>query len=162
MESEIFLDSMRRNTTYYPNANNFVVYLRSPLRNVYQVDIVSAIFPRLTYDNNVLVDIQELRNNKLKAVYSLNQYAYFGGASGSSGVTSPGESVSRSFGVISSAAHTINSNVVYNENTNYKISSTFRTPLDYIDKFTVNWRDQTGNLIPIGDNTILLRVKHDC
>lgn len=167
MESEIFIDSLRRDTAAYPNSNNYVVYLRSPLKKVYEAELISAIFQRTTSDRNAILDIQELRNDKLKAVYSLNEYSYFGpqsagGPSSMSALNSAGESVSRSFGVISIADTTINSNVVYNQSTNYKICSRFNTPIEYVDRFTINWRDQNGNLLPTSDNTILLRIKHAC
>jgi hypothetical protein len=155
-ETDIFIDSARRNVATNPNANSYVVHLKTALRCVKEVELVSAILPRLTYDKNVILDIQEFRNDKLKGVYNLNQFYL----NANSIVTSPGESITRCFGVIPVIGTTINSNVLYTPSTTYSVKTYFKTPIDVVDRITITWKDENGNTLYTGENSILLRVKH--
>ena len=51
METEyIFVDSRTRDTTLYPNANTYVVFLTNPLKNIRQIDLVSATVPNSMFN----------------------------------------------------------------------------------------------------------------
>lgn len=51
METEyIFVDSRTRDTTLYPNANTYVVFLTNPLKNIRQIDLVSATIPNSMFN----------------------------------------------------------------------------------------------------------------
>lgn len=155
-ETDIFIDSGRRNVATNPNANSYVVHLKNSIRCVKEVELVSAVLPRLTYDKNVILDIQEFRNDKLKGVYDLNQFYL----NSNSIVTSPGESITRCFGVIPVVGTAINSNVLYTPSSSYTIRTVFKTPIDVVDRITITWKDENGNTLYTGDNSVLLRVKH--
>lgn len=51
METEyIFVDSRTRDTTLYPNANTYVVFLTNPLKNIRQIDLVSVTIPNSMFN----------------------------------------------------------------------------------------------------------------
>jgi hypothetical protein len=51
METEyIFVDSRTRDTTLYPNANTYTVFLTNPLKNIRQIDLVHASVPNSMFN----------------------------------------------------------------------------------------------------------------
>lgn len=51
METEyIFVDSRTRDTSLYPNANTYTVFLTNPLKNIRQIDLVSATVPNSMFN----------------------------------------------------------------------------------------------------------------
>lgn len=51
METEyIYIDSRTRDTTLYPNANTYTVFLANPLKNIRQIDLVSATVPNSMFN----------------------------------------------------------------------------------------------------------------
>jgi hypothetical protein len=57
METILYVDSRQRDTTLFPNGNSYTLFLQTPIRNVTQVDLVSAKIPNTVYnltESNVL------------------------------------------------------------------------------------------------------------
>ena len=51
METEyIYVDSRTRDTSLYPNANTYTVFLANPLKNIRQIDLVSATVPNSMFN----------------------------------------------------------------------------------------------------------------
>ena len=50
METILYVDSRQRDTTLFPNGNLYTLFLQTPVRNVTQVDLVSAKIPNTVYN----------------------------------------------------------------------------------------------------------------
>ena len=50
METILYVDSRQRDSTLYPNGNSYTLFLQTPVRNVTQVDLVSAKIPNTIYN----------------------------------------------------------------------------------------------------------------
>lgn len=59
METILYVDSRQRDTMLYPYGNSYTLFLQTPVRNVTQVDLVSAKIPNTMYNltatSNVLL-----------------------------------------------------------------------------------------------------------
>lgn len=165
---DVLIDSARRNISQYPNSNNFVVVMKSPIRRIVSAEVIMSTFSKETNDIYTILDIQELKSDKLRAVYDSSQDSSIGvtvfpdGTSSNYYIasSSPGESISRSFGVIPLADTPLNSNLVFTPSRYYTLRTDFVNQID-MDRFTVTWKDQNGLPIPTSsNNSILLRIKH--
>jgi hypothetical protein len=134
MESHVFVNSQAASS--FPS-NNYVYKFDTPLRGVYEAELLSATFLRTSPLHNVVIDIEELKNDRL--------------------VSTSG--VARSFAVIPVINSNINSNVLFTCQTYYPIKVKTCNPQD-LDRLTVRWKDQTGNIIPVGDNSLLIKFNH--
>ena len=145
METIVVIDSKKRSGTAF--ANSYIVGLPVPLVGVYSAELLSATFSRFSQDQYAVLDIYELRNDQVMAVSNIAV----------SGTLDP---ISRSFGIIPTSDYAVGSNVVYAPSKFYTIEKTFKNPMN-INKFTVNWLDQSG-VSPVGlvNNTVLLKIKH--
>jgi len=73
MEYIVDFDSSERNPELYPNTNDFVVNLNTPLYNVTNMDLVSARFPLsqlLINDGNKYIDIDDTKYDLLNGSFS--------------------------------------------------------------------------------------------
>jgi hypothetical protein len=112
-------------------SNAYTYALKKVLKGVRRVDLLSAAFPKQTSCTHVVLDIAEFRS---PVNYDTN------------------------FGVINNFVD-INSNIAYTTNSFYPLQTTFDNPFD-IGNLNVTWRDPTGNTIPIGNNSFLLKISH--
>jgi hypothetical protein len=137
MESYVFIDSARRNKTFYPYSNSYQYTLETPLVGVCKAELLSASFCRNTYDLNTVIDIGELKNDRFVA-----------------------NSISRSFAIIPNSSVSLNSNVVYNPASFFPITTSFRNSF-MLQNLTISFKDQSG--VPVltnTENSLLLKITH--
>jgi hypothetical protein len=130
METYILVDSKQRSSG--GSSNTYTYNLKTPLKSVFQAELLSAVFPRQTNDTQALLDVNELRNPRQHA---------------------------GCFAVIPTAATVINSNVVYTTSSFFPILTKYENPFD-IDRLSITWRDATSNGLVVGDNTLLFKISH--
>ncbi len=135
----MFIDSqtaiVRSNTNIY-TGNNYVYQLDTPLRGVCTAELLSATFSRTSNLHNMVLDIDELKTDRL--------------------VANPG--VTRSFAIIPMNTVSFGSNVLYTTNGFFPIKQMYH-PRD-IDRLTVRWRDQSGNIVSSSDNSFIIKFTH--
>lgn len=112
-------------------SNSYVYSLKKVLKGVHKVDLLSAAFPKQTSCTHVILDITEFKSPHNESGY---------------------------FGVINNFVD-INSNIAYTTNSFYEQCTNFENAFN-LDRVTVNWRDPTGNTIPMGSNSFLLKISH--
>ena len=112
-------------------SNSYTYRLKNILKGVHKAELLSAAFPQLSSCTHVIIDIEELRNPR---------------------------NVGSNFGVINNFLP-VNSNIAFTSGSFYPIQSSFTTPFD-LSKLTVTWRDPTGNIIAMNDNSMLLKISH--
>ena len=132
-ESFIFIDSQKSSGA----SNNYIFMLDTKLRGVHQAELVSSTFVRQSTDQNVILDIEELKGDGFIS----------------------NSCISRSFAVIPVASTALSSNVVFTSGGFFQITKYFDNYID-LDRLTIRWKDQSGNLVPISGNTLLLKIKH--
>ena len=130
METYVLVDSKQRLAG--ETTNTYTYMLTTPLKSVFQAELVSAVFPRQTLDTQALVDINELRHQRQHK---------------------------GCFAVIPTAATTVNSNVVYTTSSFFPSITKYDNVFD-VDRFSVTWKDATSNGLTVGDNTMLLKISH--
>jgi len=137
MESYVFIDSSRRNKTFYPYSNNYQITLEKTLTGVSKAELLSASFCRNTYDLNTIIDVSELKNDQVVA-----------------------NSISRSFAIIPNSSVSLNSNVVYSPSSFFPIVANFRNSF-MLQNLTISFKDQSG--VPVltnTENSLLLKITH--
>lgn len=112
-------------------SNSYVYSLQKVLKGVHKAELLSAAFPKQTSCTHVVLDVDEFKS-------PMNAGRYFG--------------------VINNFVD-LNSNIAYTTNSFYSLSTCFDNSFD-LDRLTVTWRDPTGNTIPMGDNSFLLKISH--
>ena len=137
METYLYVDSTIRAVTNTVSSgvlsgtsNSYVYRLRNRLVGVYAAELLSAGFPQQSSCNHVILDIVEFENQRNDG----------------------------NFGVINNLVP-VNSNIAYTSASFYPIRTKFDNPLD-IDRLSVNWKDPTGNIINMGNNSMLLKISH--
>ena len=111
-------------------SNAYVCRLKNRLVGVHKAELLSAAFPVQSSCNHVVLDIVEFETPRNDG----------------------------NFGFINNLV-SINSNVAYTSASFYPIQAKFDNPFD-LDRITINWKDPTGNLIPMGNNSLLLKISH--
>ncbi len=111
-------------------SNAYVYRLKNKLTGVFKADLLSAAFPQQSSCNHVVLDIVEFETPRNDG----------------------------NFGIINNLVP-INSNIAYTSQSYYPIQSKFDNPFD-LDRLTINWKDPTGNLISMGNNSFLLKISH--
>lgn len=111
-------------------SNSYVYNLKNKLVGVYKAELLSAAFPQQSSCNHVFLDIVEFETPRNDG----------------------------NFGYINNLM-TVNSNIAYTSSSFYPIQAKFDNPFD-LDRITVRWRDPTGNLISMGNNSLLLKLTH--
>jgi hypothetical protein len=61
MEYVVYVDSNNRNQRLYPNANSYTLHLTTPIKNISNVEVVSAMLPNVFSSQYLTLDIAELR-----------------------------------------------------------------------------------------------------
>lgn len=112
-------------------SNAYVYNLKKTLKGVHEANLLSAAYVKQTSCTHVILDVSEFRNSK---------------------------NADGNFGVINNLVD-INSNIAYTTNSFYTLKTEFDNPFD-LDRLTVTWRDPTGNVTPMGDNSLLFKISH--
>lgn len=111
-------------------SNSYVYRLNNRLVGVYKAELLSAAFPQQSSCNHVVLDIVEFETPRNDG----------------------------NFGVINNLVP-VNSNIAYTSQSYYPIQACFNNPVD-LDRLTVRWKDPTGNIITMGNNSLLLKISH--
>jgi hypothetical protein len=78
METEyIFVDSRTRDTSLYPNANTYTVFLTNPLKNIRQIDLVSATVPNSMFNFTTTGTFLTVTTPQGGTAYTVPLYAGF-------------------------------------------------------------------------------------
>jgi hypothetical protein len=144
MEYIVYVDSNNRNQDLWPDANNFTLYLTTPILNITEVELVSAQLPTLGSSQFVTLDIAELRTPTHLCADALK-------------VTTP---TSNAFdGSFATIPIKISGQAEF-YNANYRISTKYPARIDKLDRLTVSWRQpNSGTLLDSGRNMFLLKFK---
>jgi len=151
-EHVIFVDSATRDTTLYPNANSYVTYLTTPLRNISRVELVSAMLPSLSTSTYLTLDITELRTPTHQNTNKILT------KSAGSGVTSLTTSSGANGSFATLPVKVSGTTEFYGQN--YLIKVEFPARIDSLDKLTINWTYPDGSGIAsstLGAHQFLLR-----
>ena len=62
-ETILYVDSRQRDTTLYPSGNTFTLFLQTPIRNITQVDLVSAKIPNTVYNLTTSSNVLNFSSN---------------------------------------------------------------------------------------------------
>lgn len=140
----VYADSNNRNQDLWPDANNFTLYLTTPILNITEVELVSAQLPTLASSQFVTLDIAELRTPTHLCADALKLTAPTSNAFDGSFATIPIK--------ISGDAEFYNAN--------YRISTKYPARIDKLDRLTISWRQpNSGALLDSGRNMFLLKFK---
>ena len=126
------------------SANNFQVYLQTPLNNIVQAKLIGAHIHTTVQTDHIYIDIDELEIDPI-----LNQRTsnVAGGQPALSNVTGTfGTLVSRAV-VPDGQGHSDDTYIFIFEN-QYPIVSQYLEPLQNLSTLTIKIYDQNGNLIP--------------
>lgn len=115
-------------------SNSYVYRLPRILKGVKQAELLSAAYQKQTSCTHVFLDINEFKNPM-----NINGY----------------------FGVINNLSDSGSNLVSFTKNSFYELKTCFENPFN-IDRVTVAWKDPTGNLINISNNSVFLKVTHCC
>jgi len=72
----LFVDSNNRDTTLYPDGNNYVIYLTTIIRNIKRVELVSARVPNTMYNLTNGTNVIHFSNTSVTSDISLNPGFY--------------------------------------------------------------------------------------
>ena len=111
-------------------SNSYVYRLKKVLKGVHEAELLSAAFPQLSSCTHVILDVSEFETPRNDG----------------------------NFAIINNLVP-INSNIAYTSQSFYKIQEKFDNPFD-VDRLTINWKDPTGNLISMGNNSLLFKISH--
>jgi hypothetical protein len=151
MEYIVYVDSNNRNQDLWPNANNFTLYLTTPILNITEVELVSAQLPTLAASQFVTLDIAELRTPTHLCADALNL------SGEKSNIATP---TSNAFdGSFATIPIKISGDAEF-YNANYRISTQYPARIDKLDRLTISWRQpNSGVLLDSGRNMFLLKFK---
>jgi hypothetical protein len=146
MEYIVYVDSNNRNQILWPDSNNYILHLTTPILNITEVELVSAQLPTLGASQFVTLDIAELRTPTHLCADALK-------------VTTP---TSNAFdGSFATIPIKISGDAEF-YNANYRISTQYPARIDKLDRLTISWRQpNSGTLLDSGRNMFLLKFKTD-
>jgi len=144
----VYVDSNNRNQTLWPDSNNYILHLTTPILNITEVELVSAQLPDLGASQFVTLDVAELRApNHLTASALV--------ATGAIRVPTA-NAFNGSFATIPIKI----TGTAEFYNANYRISTKYPARIDKLDRLTVSWRQpNSGTLLDSGRNMFLLKFK---
>jgi hypothetical protein len=147
MEYIVYVDSNNRNQTLWPDSNNYILHLTTPILNITDVELVSAQLPDLAVSQFVTLDVAELRTPSHLTASAL----------GTGSIRVPtANAFNGSFATIPIK---ITGNAEF-YNANYRISTKYPARIDKLDRLTVSWRQpNSGTLLDSGRNMFLLKFK---
>jgi hypothetical protein len=144
MEYIVYVDSNNRDQILWPDSNNYILHLTTPILNITEVELVSAQLPTLGASQFVTLDIAELRTPTHLCADALK-------------VTTP---TSNAFdGSFATIPIKISGDAEF-YNANYRISTQYPARIDKLDRLTISWRQpNSGTLLDSGRNMLLLKFK---
>jgi len=144
MEYIVYVDSNNRDQILWPDSNNYILHLTTPILNITEVELVSAQLPTLGASQFVTLDIAELRTPTHLCADALKVATPTSNAFDGSFATIPIK--------ISGDAEFYNAN--------YRISTQYPARIDKLDRLTISWRQpNSGTLLDSGRNMLLLKFK---
>ena len=172
MDYIVYVDSLNRNQTLFPNSNSYTLFLTTPIHNISKVELVSAMLPNVFSSQYLTLDIAELRSTQTLVASALTTKA-------NSIAVPNSNSYSGAFAFVpikaatslaSNASTFSNTSFTYNNefySQNYKIATEYPSRIDSIDRLTISWKKaQDGSLFyddfigqDIGRNMFLLRFE---
>jgi hypothetical protein len=182
----VYIDSNNRNQTVFPNSNSYTLYLTTPILNISKVEVLTAMLPDMYTSQYLTLDIQELRTPKNLVASALTLTDTYATNSGNTSsiynlAVPNSNAFYGSFAVIpvkaatslaSNATTYTNTAYIYNNefyNANYRISTTFESRIDKLDRLTITWRQaNNGNVFvdnaftpsrDLGRNMFILRFE---
>jgi hypothetical protein len=162
MDYIVYVDSNNRNQTLYPNSNSYTLHLTSPIKNIFKVEVLSAMMPNVFSSQYLTLDIAELRTPRniiADALTTADTYATNTGNTSAihnlavptanafygSFATIPVKASSSASGNVFSLSNVLNNSEFYNAN--YRIVQEFPSRIDKLDRLTISWRQpNNGNL----------------
>jgi hypothetical protein len=172
MDYVVYVDSLNRNQTLFPNSNSYTLFLTTPIHNISKVELVSAMLPNVFSSQYLTLDIAELRSTqtlvasalttKSNAIAVPNSNSYSGAFAF--------VPVKAATSLASNASTFSNTSFTYNNefySQNYKIATEYPSRIDSIDRLTISWKKaQDGSLFyddfigqDMGRNMFLLRFE---
>ena len=140
----VYVDSNNRNQLLWPDSNNYILHLTTPILNITEVELVSAQLPDLAASQFVTLDVAELRTPSHLTAAALVTSVPTSNAFNGSFATIPIK---------------ITGNAEF-YNANYRISTKYPARIDKLDRLTVSWRQpNSGTLLDSGRNMFLLKFK---
>jgi hypothetical protein len=144
----VYVDSNNRNQLLWPDSNNYILHLTTPILNITEVELVSAQLPDLAVSQFVTLDVAELRApNHLTA----------------SALVATGPIRVPTANAFNGSFATIPIKITGTAefyNANYRISTKYPARIDKLDRLTVSWRQpNSGTLLDSGRNMFLLKFK---
>ena len=143
----VYASSASRDTGLYPNGNNYVLHMTTPVRDISKVELLYAFLPNMNTIPAVFLDISELRtpfNIDAKSITSTNTFS--------------GQNMARSFAMIPTDFSGTNIVKQFNKS-DFDWAVEYPTPIRKLDRLTIKWTDQSGSVVvfPTNDNSCLLR-----
>jgi hypothetical protein len=65
METILYVDSRQRDVDLFPNGNSYTLFLQTPVRNVTQVDLVSAKIPNTVYNLTATSNVLQVNSSNV-------------------------------------------------------------------------------------------------
>lgn len=174
----VYVDSNNRDQTIFPNSNSYTLYLTADIRNISKVEVLSAMLPDVYTSQYLTLDIQELRTPKNLVASALTTGADAAKSNVGNTLSTYNTVVPNSnafygsFAVVpvkaatslaSNATTFANTSYVYNNefyNANYRISTTFDSRIDRLNRLTITWR-QSNNGSVFYDNLLSRDLGHN-
>lgn len=139
----LLIDSSKRDSNAWPNANVFTLNMLNPIKSITKVDLVFAV-ANLATNTNVygLLDIEQFRT-----IYGVSDMK----------ATANAYNVLNNFAIVPILG---SSQVIWQEASNYRWSVEFQQPIESLDRLSIRWTDKSGNPLVFGPdgNQFLLRI----
>ena len=172
MDYIVYVDSLNRNQTLFPNSNSYTLFLTTPIHNISKVELVSAMLPNVFSSQYLTLDIAELRSTQTLVASALTTKANSIAVPNSNSYSGAFAfvPVKAATSLASNASTFSNTSFTYNNefySQNYKIATEYPSRIDSIDRLTISWKKaQDGSLFyddfigqDIGRNMFLLRFE---
>ena len=172
MDYVVYVDSLNRNQTLFPNSNSYTLFLTTPIHNISKVELVSAMLPNVFSSQYLTLDIAELRSTQTLVASALTTEANSIAVPNSNSYSGAFAfvPVKAATSLASNASTFSNTSFTYNNefySQNYKIATEYPSRIDSIDRLTISWKKaQDGSLFyddfigqDIGRNMFLLRFE---
>lgn len=152
----VYADSDNRNQTQFPNSNNYTLYLTNPIKNIDKVEVLTAMLPGMSNSSFITLDILELRTPTNLTADQLI-------LSDSSNILIP--SANAFYGSFATIPVKVSGNDEF-YNANYRISVSYPSRIDKLDRLTISWRQPNNGKVfsnpdgtDLGRNMFLLRFE---
>jgi hypothetical protein len=143
MEYTIYVDSNNRDSSLYPNSNNYTLFLTTPIKNISKVELLTGMVPALASSSFLTLDILELRTPRNLIADRL--------VKSTSNIMAP--SSNAFYGSFATIPIKVSASDDF-YNANYRISMEYPSLIDKLERLTVTWRQpNNGSIFVNSDNT---------